>query len=1043
MVKKKNPSESVEQKISATFAELLIERMEQIQADWKQPWIQVGGSGLPRNMDGKQYNGMNTLMLMLHAQEKGYQMPYWMTYNRAAEEGAEVKKGEKGFPVCFWNFTFRDKDGNRISEEDYKNLSEQEKNECKKIPYLRTYVVFNIQQTRYPEVKPDEYAKLKEGLHRPLIKDDEGRYRNMELDHMIKNGTWVCPIELKESNDAYYSISKDSIVLPLKEQFYEGEEFYGTLLHEMAHSTGAEGRLNRQFGGKFGSEEYAREELVAEMTSAVVCQQVGIDKGIKDQSVAYLQSWLKNLKENPKFILTLMGEINKSVNFIQERVFTKEMAEDVKAEAMQDINEFIEKKNEEQKEIKPVTMTADEIKQKNVSIGSYRTDDFLKKFEEQNKAPQLKDTPAYMAWQDAKTQYPGNIILVMDKGTFYTFEDDAQKVGAHFNKDGQPKVDAATGELKFSSDLLDTVLPGLVRGDDKIRITNTVNVQNKLKADVAQQTNPDTKKLHMGYLGDGIALWEEGDDEYTAHISEDRRITVNEGKYFDEENNRKILELKEKGNMVVGKNDYRYLVLNPVKAATGLYYNEKNAQSVPVSFEEVKGKFLPVVSLSRQVLPTEGDEYAYGTLQYPRDMVFSVVGVDNIRTRLQQAHQVGVDVKMALESWFQELLGQLEDELDPLERKNYKLYFSVKDGALAAVGKDRSQLAGTEGLPQFYFAGNHLKFNTPGQGAELSVAQQMLTGDRIIKITGVENMVRADGQLADMGISFKSDSFRDGQFKGFEAMYEMAPEEECAKAELYYMVHDGIITDAEPAIHEKDYKEIPMYTLDASGIKPYEVKENITNQKNKVMEEKNNVAPQEQQEAADKKQRKDGIQVYQTTTSKRWVVQAWKDGVGTPARAISQDDLKEYFDSVKGKTGKEVQDARQKLYDKYLSPEAEKARAERVAAREQNQGQGEKKGFTPPIKLPEVAEDVKARIEKASVYTMSDGTSHAVRAVIDGNQQQGKRIPDGLAISFLKGYKDLTPEQRNERAVAVAAYAYKSVLEAPKQEQSQSQGMGR
>lgn len=205
------------------------------------------------------------------------------------------------------------------------------------------------------------------------------------------------------------------------------------------------------------------------------------------------------------------------------------------------------------------------------------------------------------------------------------------------------------------------------------------------------------------------------------------------------------------------------------------------------------------------------------------------------------------------------------------------------------------------------------------------------------------------------------------------------------------------------------------------------------------MKEKKNEA-QQQQGAEQTKQHKDGIQVYQTSTSKKWVVQAWKDGVSTPARAVSQDDLKEYFETVKGQSGQVVQDARQKLYDKYLSPEAEKARAERQAARGND---GETKKFIPPMKLPQISDDVRNRIGKANVYTMSDGTSHAVRAEIDGQMQPGKRIPDGLAISFLKGYKDLSNEERAERAAQVASYAYKSILDSPKQEQEQSKGIGR
>ena len=347
-------------------------------------------------------------------------------------------------------------------------------------------------------------------------------------------------------------------------------------------------------------------------------------------------------------------------------------------------------------------------------------------------------------------------------------------------------------------------------------------------------------------------------------------------------------------------------------------------------------------------------------------------------------------------------------------------------------------------LPYFYFKDNHLKFNTPGIGQEMGISKQMLAGERIVKIQGLDNMKDAVNKLGDMGVSFKSDRFKDNMMKGIESMAaEVSDNTVRDQATLYFMVYDGVVTDAEPNIDEQQYTQIPMYKFDAGNIVSYqpEQKINITNQNNTVMEEKKNEAQQQEQGAEQKKQHKDGIQVYQTTTSKKWVVQAWKNGESTPARAISQDDLKEYFDTVKGQKGQVVQDARQKLFDKYLSPEAEKARAERQAARDNGEGEG--KAFIPPMKLPTISDDVRNRINKASVYTMSDGKSHAVRAEIDGVQQAGKRIPDGLAISFLKGIKELSNEERGERAAQVAAYAYKSILEAPKQEQEVSKGIGR
>lgn len=1035
---KKRPtnSETPEQKIAGTFTEMLINKIEKMKVDWKQPWVPVN-SVTPRNMDGKRYSGMNALMLMMLCEKEGYKLPYFMTFHKALEMGTEVKKGEKSFPVYYWNINVKDKDGKPISYDDYKALSAEERNECKVYPFLKVYNVFNIQQTRFPELKPEEYAKMVEKLSRPVLKDENDQFRCVELDYMLKNKTWLCPIETKLSNDAYYSISKDSIVVPEKKQFEKGEEFYGTLLHEMAHSTGSEARLNREFGKKFGSAEYAIEELVAEMTSAIVCNEVGISKGVKDQSVAYLQSWLNNLKENPKFILTLMGDINKAAALIQDTVFSQEMEKTIKTETMENISSFLDEKAEQEKEPKHKVFTQDQLSQQTGTLHRHRFGEYIPEQAAQSVKPD-DIHPAYEAYSQAKEQYPEEVILVMDKNDFYCFDKDADRIAGILQKEVKGQDEGRM--VKFNTAEFDKITPVIVR-EAKMRITSMANVKTNMKAQ-AEQTNPDVKKLHMGYLGNGIALWEAGDDEYTAHIDADRHITVNEGKYFDEANIEKIKQLKESGNMIVGNNGQdgpQHLVLNPLKTATALHYNEVTGVSTPVSIETVKGKQYPVVAGSRNILQVD-DHESLGKLMYPKDFTFKVTGIDNVRDKIGMVHDLGINIDACLDSIFLDILSDLEENLDALERKQYSIVFQVNDHKITNYAKDRDKL--DVSLPNFYFKDNHLKFNTPGLGQELGVPQQMLTGDRIIKVQGLDNMKPAIEKLGDMGVSFKSARFFDNQIKGIEDMAaQVSDKAERDQANLYLMIVNGVVTDTEPNIDEQEYKQIPMYRFDKGSIVNYQPEEKkiITNQNNKVMEENKNQAQQQEQGAEQKKQHKDGIQVYQTTTSKKWVVQAWQNGESTPARAISQDDLKEYFDSVKGKTGKEVQDARQKLYDKYLSPEAEKARAERQAARDN--GNGEDKKFIPPMKLPEITDDVRNRIGKASVYTMSDGKSHAVRAEIDGVMQAGKRIPDGMAISFLKGYKDLSNEERNERAAQVASYAYKSILEAPKQEQSK--GIGR
>jgi hypothetical protein len=154
---------------------------------------------------------------------------------------------------------------------------------------------------------------------------------------LFEKQEWVCPIQVdKISSNAYYSPSQDKIVVPKKEQFNIGEtpeerfkdgmEYYSSALHEMAHSTGTEERLNRVKGDKFGDPKYAKEELVAELTAANVGYAMGFDKRILDNNAAYLDGWISVLKENPKFIVSVMADVNKASNMVLEAVDKQKIA---------------------------------------------------------------------------------------------------------------------------------------------------------------------------------------------------------------------------------------------------------------------------------------------------------------------------------------------------------------------------------------------------------------------------------------------------------------------------------------------------------------------------------------------------------------------------------------------------------------------------------------------------------------------------------------------------------------------------------------------
>lgn len=322
------------------FAEMLIKRMEEMQKDWHKGWI-GGGSmfGLPQNISGRTYEGSNAFLLFLHTAENGYKAPVYMTYGQLYKEGAHVLKGEKAVPVFKWGFSIKDKDGKKVTEEEFDNMTDDEKKECKRRPFLKIYPEFNIDQTNMSEVNKEKYDAVVSQFRKtdvPTITD--GMYVNKAIDRMMEKQEWVCKIQYdKEEKGAYYSPAKDIVVLPTKAQFRihpddpeecfkDGQKYYSTALHEMAHSTGHPSRLDRLKPAAFGSPEYAKEELVAELTSAMVGNTLGFDRRISDNNVAYLQNWTSALRKEPKFIVTVMADVNKASRIIIENIDKQRIA---------------------------------------------------------------------------------------------------------------------------------------------------------------------------------------------------------------------------------------------------------------------------------------------------------------------------------------------------------------------------------------------------------------------------------------------------------------------------------------------------------------------------------------------------------------------------------------------------------------------------------------------------------------------------------------------------------------------------------------------
>ena len=334
---------SAEDRALNVFADIMIDKIKNLQQDWKQPWISPGAAQLPRNLNGRNYNGMNSIILMFMQEKNNWQTSRYATFDRITDMNyakdkdgkrqhlltdkdgnklpfVRINKGEKSTPVMITTFTCVHKQTNeRIKYDDYKQLDAKERNEFSVFPKQHVYNVFNVDQTNLKEARPELYETYRKEAQGTLELSDKGMASLPEIDAMIAKDLYVCPIKPTAGNDAYYSVARDEIIIPEKAQFIDGESFYSNLLHEMSHASGSPDRLNRIKPDQDRA-GYSREELVAELTAALVASRYGMAKHVKSDSAAYLKSWLGSLNENPEFIKTTLNDVKRSASFITQRM---------------------------------------------------------------------------------------------------------------------------------------------------------------------------------------------------------------------------------------------------------------------------------------------------------------------------------------------------------------------------------------------------------------------------------------------------------------------------------------------------------------------------------------------------------------------------------------------------------------------------------------------------------------------------------------------------------------------------------------------------
>lgn len=275
--------------VADIITEAIISKLESGVIPWRKPWH--AATQAPRNLvTEKPYRGINAFLLAT----VGYASPYYLTFKQVADRGGQVKAGSKGFPVVFWSTV---------------EVEDRETGDEKHIPFMRYYTVFNVEQTT---------------LEVPQLPDVEREFNPIaEAERIVAAMPNRPEIRHREAK-AFYSPAFDFVNMPKRELFKGNEEYYSTLFHELGHSTGHVNRLARKGvteSSYFGSHEYSKEELVAEMAAAFLCAEAEISPATIENSAAYIGSWLKALKskDNRAMVIQAASQAQKATDFILDR----------------------------------------------------------------------------------------------------------------------------------------------------------------------------------------------------------------------------------------------------------------------------------------------------------------------------------------------------------------------------------------------------------------------------------------------------------------------------------------------------------------------------------------------------------------------------------------------------------------------------------------------------------------------------------------------------------------------------------------------------
>jgi antirestriction protein ArdC len=289
-----------------TITQAIIERLEAGTRPWIRPWT-GGGAARPLRACGTPYRGINTIWLWMAAEAAGFSSPTWLTYRKAQLLGGHVRKGERGTIAIFYK---------AYSKEVVDTETGHAQDEARRV--LQSYIVFNACQV---DGLPDRFFPAPRLAPEPTQRD-------RQLDAFFA----CIPARVRHLGDeAFYDPTADRITMPCPSAFRDSDHFRATFAHELSHWTGHQSRLARSLSGRFGSEAYAMEELIAELAAAMLGAELGLPVAHLDHHASYLASWLRVLKSDNRAILTAAAKAEEASDLLL-RLGGRIQPEDAEAE---------------------------------------------------------------------------------------------------------------------------------------------------------------------------------------------------------------------------------------------------------------------------------------------------------------------------------------------------------------------------------------------------------------------------------------------------------------------------------------------------------------------------------------------------------------------------------------------------------------------------------------------------------------------------------------------------------------------------------------